>query len=71
MSDSYDMDHTNILMSIQILAVSQIKLIYTYVTRYKKIDHSRFFVNSAFLVWIDAEFNVEFNGLRSKLKKGS
>ena len=37
-----------------------------YVTRYEKIDHSRFFVNFAFWVWIDAEFAVEFNGQRTR-----
>ena len=38
-----------------------------YVTRYIKTDHLQFFSKFAFLVRIDAEFTVEFNGQRARL----
>ena len=43
----------------------------SYVTRYDKIDHLQFFMKFAFWVWVDAEFTVEFNGQRPRLKKVS
>jgi len=37
------------------------------VTRYIKTDHLQFFSKFAFLVRIDAEFTVEFNGRKARL----
>jgi len=37
------------------------------VTRYMKTDHLQFFSKFAFLVRIDAEFTVEFNGRKARL----
>ena len=38
---------------------------YTFVTHYIKTDHLQIFSKFAFLVWINAEFTVEFNGQKA------